>query len=192
MHSLTGIRTHDSSVRVGEDISCLRPRGHYDQLINILHTQNSVTREPSYFMILKHSSAYQTITNPARRNLLLTGPHYFSIPMNHAPAVFTSHVTTRTHVTLRQHFSPCSRTRTRSIISVSRTNFCFLQYHSFSVHSKIVVNTLLQKFHVMLHLVITYAPASHLRCITLASNISICIPKFNLIINSQEINTHCF
>jgi hypothetical protein len=28
---LNGIRTHDSSVRAGEDISCLRPRGHYDR-----------------------------------------------------------------------------------------------------------------------------------------------------------------
>jgi hypothetical protein len=27
-HALSGIRTHDPSVRVGEDGSCLRPRGH--------------------------------------------------------------------------------------------------------------------------------------------------------------------
>jgi hypothetical protein len=26
IHALSGIRTHDPSVRVGEDISCLRPR----------------------------------------------------------------------------------------------------------------------------------------------------------------------
>jgi hypothetical protein len=29
--ALSGIRTHDHSVRAGEDISCLRRRGHCDQ-----------------------------------------------------------------------------------------------------------------------------------------------------------------
>jgi hypothetical protein len=31
IHALSGIRTHDPSVREGEDISCLRPRGHCDR-----------------------------------------------------------------------------------------------------------------------------------------------------------------
>jgi hypothetical protein len=31
IHALSGIRTHDLSVRASEDISCLRPRGHYDR-----------------------------------------------------------------------------------------------------------------------------------------------------------------
>jgi hypothetical protein len=30
IHASTGIRTHDPSVRAGEDCSCLRPRGHCD------------------------------------------------------------------------------------------------------------------------------------------------------------------
>jgi cytidine deaminase len=28
IHALSGIRTHDPSVRVSEDIACLRPCGH--------------------------------------------------------------------------------------------------------------------------------------------------------------------
>jgi hypothetical protein len=31
IHTLSGIRTHDLSVRSGEDISCLRPRDHRDR-----------------------------------------------------------------------------------------------------------------------------------------------------------------
>jgi hypothetical protein len=31
IHALSGIRTHDPSVRAGEDISCHRPRGHCDR-----------------------------------------------------------------------------------------------------------------------------------------------------------------
>jgi hypothetical protein len=31
IHDLSGIRTHDPSVRVSEDSSCLRPRGHCDR-----------------------------------------------------------------------------------------------------------------------------------------------------------------
>jgi hypothetical protein len=32
IHALSGIRTHDSSVRASEDSSCLRTRGYYDRL----------------------------------------------------------------------------------------------------------------------------------------------------------------
>jgi hypothetical protein len=32
IHALSGIRTHDLSVRGSEDCSCLRPRGHCDRL----------------------------------------------------------------------------------------------------------------------------------------------------------------
>jgi hypothetical protein len=32
IHALSGTRTHDHNVRPGEDISCLRPRGHCDRL----------------------------------------------------------------------------------------------------------------------------------------------------------------
>jgi hypothetical protein len=31
IHALSGIRTHDPSVRAGEDISCHRPRGHSER-----------------------------------------------------------------------------------------------------------------------------------------------------------------
>jgi hypothetical protein len=31
IHALSGIRTHDPSVRVNEDSSCLRLRGHHDR-----------------------------------------------------------------------------------------------------------------------------------------------------------------
>jgi hypothetical protein len=31
IHALSGLQTHDPSVRVSEDISCLRPRGHCDR-----------------------------------------------------------------------------------------------------------------------------------------------------------------
>jgi hypothetical protein len=34
IHNLSGIRTHNSSVRVGEDISCLRSRGQMDTVPN--------------------------------------------------------------------------------------------------------------------------------------------------------------
>jgi hypothetical protein len=34
-HSLSGIRTHDPSVRVGDDISCLRLRGNCDMRLGI-------------------------------------------------------------------------------------------------------------------------------------------------------------
>jgi hypothetical protein len=32
IHPLSVIRSHDPSVRVGENILCLRPRGHWDRL----------------------------------------------------------------------------------------------------------------------------------------------------------------
>jgi hypothetical protein len=31
IHASSGTRTHDRSVRVGEDILCIRPRGHRDR-----------------------------------------------------------------------------------------------------------------------------------------------------------------
>jgi hypothetical protein len=34
IHALKWIRTHDPSVRAGEDISCLRPRGRCDRLVS--------------------------------------------------------------------------------------------------------------------------------------------------------------
>jgi hypothetical protein len=37
IHALSGIRTHDSSVRAVEDSSsCLRPRGHCDRRLDLM------------------------------------------------------------------------------------------------------------------------------------------------------------
>jgi hypothetical protein len=36
MHALSGIRTHDPSVRVSEDSSCLRRRGYCDRPLSFL------------------------------------------------------------------------------------------------------------------------------------------------------------
>jgi hypothetical protein len=41
IHASSGTRTHDPSVRAGEDISCLRPRGHCDRLLNIQRINSS-------------------------------------------------------------------------------------------------------------------------------------------------------
>jgi hypothetical protein len=42
MRALSGIRTRDASVRVGEDISFIRPHGHCDRRIFKLIYKNSV------------------------------------------------------------------------------------------------------------------------------------------------------
>jgi hypothetical protein len=34
IHASSGIRTHDPSVRAVEDSTCLRPRGHWDRLVD--------------------------------------------------------------------------------------------------------------------------------------------------------------
>jgi hypothetical protein len=44
--ALSWIRTHDPSVRAGEDISCLRPRGHCDGPSTRLSLFNSTPFEP--------------------------------------------------------------------------------------------------------------------------------------------------
>jgi hypothetical protein len=40
IHALSGIRTHDPSVRAGEDSSCLRQRGHSDDRLFRLYSHN--------------------------------------------------------------------------------------------------------------------------------------------------------
>jgi hypothetical protein len=40
IHALSGIRTHDSTVRAVEDSTCLRPRGHWDWQHLAVHTVN--------------------------------------------------------------------------------------------------------------------------------------------------------
>jgi hypothetical protein len=41
IHALSGIRTHDPSVRASEDNSCLRPRGHWSAGISVLVNEKS-------------------------------------------------------------------------------------------------------------------------------------------------------
>jgi hypothetical protein len=35
IHASSGIRTHDPSIRAGEDVSCLRPRDHCDRRVSM-------------------------------------------------------------------------------------------------------------------------------------------------------------
>jgi hypothetical protein len=42
IRALSGIRTHNPSVRASEDSSCLRPRGHCDRLENAVPTTNFI------------------------------------------------------------------------------------------------------------------------------------------------------
>jgi hypothetical protein len=41
INSLSGIRTHDPSVRASEDMPCLRPRGHYDRPLFLYGIRNN-------------------------------------------------------------------------------------------------------------------------------------------------------
>jgi hypothetical protein len=41
IRALSGIRTHDASVRAGDDSSCLRPRSDCDRLNNLLSVVKS-------------------------------------------------------------------------------------------------------------------------------------------------------
>jgi hypothetical protein len=47
IHALSGIRTHDPSVRAGEDISCISPCGHCDRHV--------------YIKTLKHVTVYSLV-----------------------------------------------------------------------------------------------------------------------------------
>jgi hypothetical protein len=61
---LSGIRTHDPSVRADENISCLRLRGHcdwryaYKWSINPFTNPNPVYSHPHYVTISKHTRRY--------------------------------------------------------------------------------------------------------------------------------------
>jgi hypothetical protein len=48
IHALSGIRTHDYSVRTGEDGSCLRPRGHCDRQSSYYPGNITTTLHPSF------------------------------------------------------------------------------------------------------------------------------------------------
>jgi hypothetical protein len=45
IHALSGIRTHDPSVRAGEDSSCFRPLGHCDGPNEICKIENNELRK---------------------------------------------------------------------------------------------------------------------------------------------------
>jgi hypothetical protein len=52
IRALNVIRTHDSSVRAGEDISCLRPRSHCDQL-NVLTVWKQEHGDPNRLLAVR-------------------------------------------------------------------------------------------------------------------------------------------
>jgi hypothetical protein len=53
IHASSEIRTHDSSVWEGKDISCLRPRGHYDRPYTYMTKRNSHTSSQQCDSFLK-------------------------------------------------------------------------------------------------------------------------------------------
>jgi hypothetical protein len=58
IHALSGIRTHDPSVRASEDSSCLRPRGHCDRHVQTCYKLKRFTTCLSLSVI----SRYHTVT----------------------------------------------------------------------------------------------------------------------------------
>jgi hypothetical protein len=51
IHTLSGIRTLDASVRASEDSSCLRPRGHYDRQVCCVTGVNNAWSRNRWFEI---------------------------------------------------------------------------------------------------------------------------------------------
>jgi hypothetical protein len=47
-HALSGIRTHDPSVRASEDSSCLRQRGHCDRHKSYIVTKTACVKDTTY------------------------------------------------------------------------------------------------------------------------------------------------
>jgi hypothetical protein len=45
IHALSGIRTHDPSVRANEDSPCLRPRGHCDRQLLLLYMSDEAEQK---------------------------------------------------------------------------------------------------------------------------------------------------
>jgi hypothetical protein len=67
IRALSGIRTHDPSLRVSEDSSCLGPRGHCDRQNNIqsmklnkISSDNDVTWQRNIIRILNLKSYYSS------------------------------------------------------------------------------------------------------------------------------------
>jgi hypothetical protein len=59
IHTLSGIRTHDPSVRAGEHISCLRPRGHCNR-----HDMDNSGSIPDMGMIIFFASTSRSVLGP--------------------------------------------------------------------------------------------------------------------------------
>jgi hypothetical protein len=75
MHALSGISTHDPSVRASEDSSCLRSRGHRDR-------QSATTSKPKLNIVLnfmKQSHSEAVFTRLVKRFLPLY-PIWGSLP----------------------------------------------------------------------------------------------------------------
>jgi hypothetical protein len=74
IHALSGIRTHEPSVRATEDSSCLRPRGHCDRQLNI-----TKLRRVRYYAI----SRWIQVTSPypdCIRHILILSSYIFLGP----------------------------------------------------------------------------------------------------------------
>jgi hypothetical protein len=62
IHALSGLRTHDSSIRASEDISCLRPRGHCGRLLQLgFGIVSCLLIECGYFFSYYLNLSYKTI-----------------------------------------------------------------------------------------------------------------------------------
>jgi hypothetical protein len=61
IHALSGIRTHDPSVRAGEDISCRRQRGHCDRHTEKCHIRKLYTMNTKLVYHFKGEMRIQTI-----------------------------------------------------------------------------------------------------------------------------------
>jgi hypothetical protein len=86
IHALSGIRTHDPSVRASEDSSCLRPRGHCDRL----------------------ASERAKTVHASDRAATVTGGHYPSpcFYLKHRPLCIRKHSVSETGLCLRLQVKP--------------------------------------------------------------------------------------
>jgi hypothetical protein len=74
IHAVVGIRTHDPSVRAGEDSSCIRPRSHFDRPPARIPTENSTGKSESshlYPQITPSTDQFLYIIDPERHSELI-------------------------------------------------------------------------------------------------------------------------
>jgi hypothetical protein len=77
IHNSSGIRTHDSCFRAGEDSSCFRPRGQCDRQENSWHYRKSNSDPLIVQNVANHYTDYAT---PANGNLKLSKPTHIQEP----------------------------------------------------------------------------------------------------------------